>query len=131
MYIFLLVISLPIIYFVIKFVQSSTPKGFAHELAKAQLLSLRTFKEKYPEEFDKEKQYKATLMLRPGYTEEKVSRIILHAKEACQEVDITFNFQVVVIQLAADEYMQRTGNSPFGVMTEINSGVSSVIPLDL
>ena len=68
---------------------------------------------------------------RPGYTEEMVDNIIKDARGACKESRMKFNFQAVVIQLAAYEYMKRTGNSPPGVMNDLNLGVASIIPSDL
>lgn len=123
----LLIIGGVVIFVLVKIVQSSSPKGFAKGLAKAQLTSLRAFK-KHPNEKDIVKQYRAALLLRPGYTEKIVEAIIKGAKEVSSESGIKFNFQVVVVQLAAYEYTKRTGNSPINVMNDLNLGVTSVIP---
>ena len=111
--------------------QSSSPKGFAKGLAKAQLISLNAFKNKNPGAKDATKQYQSALSTRPGYTEEMVDNIIKDARGACKESGIKFNFQAVVIQLAAYEYMKRTGNSPLGVMNDLSLGVTSTIPENL
>lgn len=129
-YLVLLTVAIPIIYLLVKMIQSSSPKGFAKGLAKAQLNSLRVYQQVHPKD-SKESQYHAALKMRPGYTDEKVDNIIKGAKEACKESGIKFNFQAVVIQLAAYEYLSRTGNSPSSVMNEVNEGVISIVPGDL
>jgi len=84
-------------------------------------------KDKYPN-LTIEEQYIKALETRPGYTVERISSIIQGAKRACSESGIKFNFQIVVIQMTAMEYTQRTGLSPYPIMNDINKAILSAVP---
>ncbi len=130
LYLLLAIFAIPLGYVVVKFIQSMSPKGFARGLANAQLRSLGVLRSKDPDK-PNEELYEAALMMRPGYTLEKVANIIDGARTACEESGVMFNFQAVVASLAAAEYLRRTGNSPLPVMNEMNEAVCSVIPWEL
>lgn len=130
-YIILLVIVVPIIYLLIKMFQSSTPRGFAKELAKAQLLPLKVVRQKFPEK-NKEEQYFLALKTRPKYTDDEVKRIIEGAKRVCKEIKMPFNFRSVVIYLVVHEYTKRMGNPPeISMSSELEKAVTSVINNEL
>lgn len=130
----ILFIILGITFFVIvKFVKSTTPRGFARELAKAQLFSLKVVKQKFPEK-NKEDQYFLALKTRPNYSEEEIRAIIREAKKSSKELKGEFNFQTVIFHMAVKEFTKRTNiGSPLrrdGVGYEILQGVSEIIPED-
>src|SRR6266516_1551571 len=94
-------------YFAFKFIESSRPLGFAKQLARAQLTSFYTFKNKYPNVSPQEL-YSMVLTTRPGYDAELASNIMSGAIEASKEIGEELRFWMVVLQLAAYEYLSRT-----------------------
>lgn len=130
-YIILLIVLGVALFVIVKFVQSSTPLGFAKELAKAQLFSLKVVKQKFPKE-NKENQYYLAIKTRPNFSDDEVKEIVKEAKKSSKELKQEFNFQSVVFHLAVKEFTKRTDiDSPLrrdGVGYEIMQGVSAVIP---
>jgi hypothetical protein len=114
-------------YLAFKFIQSSRPLGFAKQLARAQLTSFYAFKNKYPN-ISPQDLYSMVLTTRPGYDAERASNIIAGAVEVSKEMGEELRFWMVVLQLAAYEYLSRTGQSPMPVMNDLRSGVIKVIP---
>jgi hypothetical protein len=117
-------------YFAFKFIESSRPLGFAKQLARAQLTSFYAFKNKYPNVPSRDL-YSMVLTTRPGYDAGRVSNIISGASEVAEEMAEELRFWMVVLQLAAYEYLSRTGQSPLPVMNDLRLGVMKVIPEDL
>jgi hypothetical protein len=116
-----------IAYFAFKFIESSRPLGFAKQLARAQLTSFYAFRNKYPN-VPPQDLYSMVLTSRPGYDAERADNIISGAAEVAQELGEEIRFSMVVLQLAAYEYLSRTGQSPMPVMNDLRSGVTKVIP---
>lgn len=133
-YIFAFIVLGIVLYIFMKFVKSSTPKGFGRELAKAQLFSLKVVKQKFPKR-SKEDQYFLALKTRPNFSEKEIKEIIREAKKDSKELKTEFNFQAVVFNLAIKELIKRTDiTSPLrqgGVGVEIMQGVSEIIPEDI
>lgn len=133
-YIILFIVLGIVLFVIVKFVKSSTPRGFAKELAKAQLFSLKVVKQKFPEE-NKENQYCLAIRTRPNFSEGEVKEIVKEAKKSSKELKQEFNFQSVVFHLAVKEFTKRTDiGSPLrrdGVGYEILQGVSEIIPEDI
>jgi hypothetical protein len=104
----------------------SAPR-FCQQLARAQLTSFYAFKNKYPN-ISPQDLYSMVLTTRPGYDAERASNIIAGAVEVSKEMGEDLRFWMVVLQLAAYEYLSRTGQSPMPVMNDLRSGVIKVIP---
>lgn len=119
-----------IVYFAFKFIESSRPFGFAKQLARAQLTSFYAFKNKYPN-VPPQDLYSMVLTSRPGYDAQRADNIITGAAEIAQELGEETRFWMVVLQLAAYEYLSRTGQSPLPVMNDLRGGVAKVIPPSL
>ena len=133
-YVILFIILGIILFIVVKFVKSTIPQGFAKELAKAQLFSLKVVKQKFSEK-TKEDQYLLAIKTMPGFSEEEIREIIREIKKSSKELKQEFNFQSVVFHLATKELTKRTDiGSPLrrdGVEYEILQGVSEVISGDI
>jgi hypothetical protein len=119
-----------LVYFVFKFIESSRPLGFAKQLARAQLTSFYAFRNKYPN-VPAQDLYSMVLTSRPGYDAQLADNLISGAAEVGQELGEEIRFWMVVLQLAAYEYLSRTGQSPMPVMNELRAGVAKVIPPSL
>jgi hypothetical protein len=117
-------------YFGFKFIQSSRPVGFAKQLARAQLTSFYAFKNKYPNVLPQDL-YSMALATRPGYDAQRVSMIISGAEDISKEMGLELRFWMVVLQLAATEYLSRTSQSPLPVMNDLRAGVMKVVPQHL
>lgn len=116
-----------VVYFAFKFIESSRPLGFARQLARAQLTSFYAFKNKYPN-VPPQDLYSMVLTSRPGYDAQRANSIISGAVDIAQELGEEIRFWMVVLQLAASEYLSRTGQSPMPVMNDLRTGVTKVIP---
>lgn len=113
-----------------KMIQASRPPGFARQLARAQLLSLYACRNTYPN-LRQQDLYSMVITSRPGYDAQLASGIISDAGEVAEQMGSSLRFWMVVLQLAAYEYLSRTRQSPLPVMNDLRSGVMSVIPPEL
>jgi hypothetical protein len=118
------------IYIGLKMIQASRPLGFARQLARAQLRSFYAFRNKYPN-LPQQSLYSMVITSRPGYDAQLASNIISGAGEVAEQMGSSLQFWMVVLQLAAYEYLSRTGQSPLPAMNDLRSGVTSVIPPEL
>ena len=101
-----------VLFIVIKFFQSASPKGFAKQLAKVQLHALIRQKQIHPE-YPKEEQYVMAIMTRPGYSEQLARDMVAHANEyLAKDFNRPLDFQIVVIALALFEFQARMKRQP-------------------
>jgi hypothetical protein len=119
-----------VIYMGAKMRQASRPLGFAQQLAKTQLRSFYAFRNKYPN-LPKQDLYSMVITSRPGYDAQLASEIISGAGEVAEQMGASLRFWMVILQLAAYEYLSRTGQSPSPVMDDLRSGVVGAIPPEL
>lgn len=115
---------------VYKFARASTPSGFATGLARAQLRSLRMLLRGSPG-VPRDELYVRVIQDRPGYGRQLAESLVKDARDIDLQVGDKVRFATVVLQLAAYEYLSRTGNSPMPVMAQLRAAVARVIPSDL
>ena len=123
------VILAVVIYAGVKFMQSSSPRGFAYHIAKTQLNGYRRIKtnKKYARSSD-EKIFKIVLSGRPGYGDKEISLIVKKAKDIASYDDRQPDFRDFVMQLVLFDYERRIGYIANGVTGELASGVFEAIP---
>jgi len=124
------IVAIVVFYFVLKFIQSATPRGFAKQLAKAQLRSFNALKSAYPN-VPRDQLYSQVITFRPGYDSDLAVNIVSAARDVSNEMGTGLKFWVVVWQLASYEYLSRTGQSPLPKMDDLREGVLAVVPANL
>ena len=124
------IVAVVVFYFVLKFIQSATPRGFAKQLAKAQLTSFYAFKSAYPN-VPRDELYSQVISCRPGYDNDLAINIVSAARDVSKQMGTGLKFWMVVWQLASYEYLSRTGQSPLPKMNDLREGVLAVVPANL
>ena len=113
-------------YAAIMYIRSTTPRGFAKAIAEGQLVALNMAQGKYPEA-PPEHLYQIAVSTRRNVGEEGAARIVADARKLAQNMGVELKFWIVILQLVANEYAERTGRSPSSDMDALGEGVSSVI----
>jgi hypothetical protein len=74
--------------------------------------------------------YQLALQTRPGYVNGTVADLISQAECNARAAHMSFGFWLVVIEMATEEFVARTGDSASPHLRDISFGVCSVIPDD-
>ncbi len=112
-----------------EFLRRRSPEGHARALAKAQLRAYRAAKQTSPTASAHEL-YQQALQTRQGYVPRVVADLISQAQTNAQAANMRFGFRLVVIEMATEEFVARTGNSASPHLRDISFAVCSVIPED-
>jgi hypothetical protein len=108
------------------FLRSRSPQGVARGLAKALLRAYGTAKQSNPAASSREL-YQMALQTRDGYVPGTVAELISDAAANAHAANMYFNFRLVVIEMATEEFVVRTSNSATRDLRDISFGVYSVI----
>ena len=110
------------------FLKSSTPEGYAREIARTQLHSFRIQKKLNPN-LTRGELYRKVLLTRPGYNEDRVEKVLNEARGGQDNKKI--NFRDVVYGLIVIDFLSRLGGKvdlPSDLFHQI---VSEEIPDDI
>ncbi len=103
-----------------------SPEGYARALANAQLRAYRAAKQRNPTASAREL-YQLALQTRQGYVPGTVGDLISQAETNARAANMRFGFRLVVIEMATEEFVARTGNSASPHLRDISFAVCSVI----
>lgn len=113
-------------YATIKFIRSSTPRGFARGIAEAQLVAFDIARGKYPDA-PIEDVYQIAVSAHRGVGDAGALQVVAEARKLAQDMGMELKFWIVVLQLVANAYAAKAGRSPSSDMDALGEGVSSVI----
>lgn len=112
------------------FLKSRTPLGCARRLAKAQLNAYEAAKQSNPGASSREL-YQMALESSGGYVPDAVAELISNTETNAHAANMSFDFRLVVIEMATEEFVARTGNSASPHLRDISFAVYSVIREDI
>ena len=110
------------------FIRSSTPEGYAREIARTQLHAFRIQKKLNPN-LPREEVYGRVLLTRPSYDEDRVEKVLNEARGGQDNKKI--NFRNVVYGLIVVDFLSRLGGKAALPSSLFHQVASEEIPDDI